>query len=44
MKLKSINLLIALLLLRVVPPDSLAAQAGASTYDDIWRLAEWYAS
>ncbi len=44
MKLKSINLLIALLLLRVVPPDSLAAQAGASTYDDIWQLAEWYAS
>ena len=33
-----------LALLGVVPPDSLAAQAGASVYDDIWKLAEWYAS
>ncbi len=44
MKLKSVNLLLALLLLRVAPPDSLGAQARASTYDNIWQLAEWYAN
>ena len=44
MKLKSVRLLLALLLLRVVPPDSLAAQARALTYDNIWQLAEWYAN
>ena len=43
MKVRFISLLVVLLL-RVVPPDSLAAQAGASTYDRIWQLAQWYAS
>lgn len=43
MSLKSDTLLMVLLL-GVVPPDSLAAQAGASVFDDVWKLAEWYAS
>ena len=44
MKSKSINLLLLLPLLGAVQAASLAAQADASTYDNIWRLADWYAS
>ena len=33
---------LAALLLSSVPPDSLAAQDGVSTYDNIWRLAQLY--
>ena len=44
MKLKCVNLLSFLLLLSVVRSDALAAQAGESTYDKLWQLAELYAS
>ena len=39
---RSAHLLLAVLLAGLVTPDPLAAQAESSTYDDIWRLAEWY--
>lgn len=44
MKLKCVNLLSFLLLLSVVRSDALPAQAGESTYDKLWQLAELYAS
>jgi len=36
------NLLLALLLVGLVPPNVLSAQAQSSTYDNLWQLAEWY--
>ena len=42
MELKCFSVVLGLVLGRLVLPDSLAAQSETSTYDDIWRFAEWY--
>lgn len=36
------NLLLASLLVGLIPPNVLAAQAQSPTYDNLWQLAEWY--
>ena len=42
MELKNVSVVLGLVIGGLVPPDSLAAQADTSTYDDIWQFAEWY--
>ena len=36
------NLLLASLLVGLIPPNVLAAQAQSPTYDNLWQLAKWY--